>query len=100
MTDHATPNLPAIDFEETSLFWRMLGFAQRGRSEGWMILERGRLRWNSSPSQTSGKRRVHLAVALGSMIWILFTDCAAKRTFPRRSRDGRGYQNHALNPLA
>lgn len=43
MTDHATPNLPAIDFEETSLFWRMLGFAQRGRSEGWMILERGSL---------------------------------------------------------
>ena len=43
MTDHATPNLPAIDFEDTSQFYRKLGFVEGWRSDGWMILKRGAL---------------------------------------------------------
>ncbi|WP_339914396.1 bleomycin resistance protein [uncultured Brevundimonas sp.] len=41
MTDHATPNLPARDFELTSRFYQTLGFEQGWRDAGWMILRRG-----------------------------------------------------------
>lgn len=40
MTDHATPNLPAISFDATSRFYRGLGFDQGWRDGGWMILTR------------------------------------------------------------
>ena len=43
MADHATPNLPAIDFEETSLFYQKLGFEEGWRDDGWMIMRRGGL---------------------------------------------------------
>jgi len=43
MVDHATPNLPASDFERTEAFYGALGFARRWRDEGWMILQRGAL---------------------------------------------------------
>lgn len=43
MTDYTTPNLPAIDFEETSQFYRTLGFSESWRSDGWMILKRDSL---------------------------------------------------------
>ena len=43
MADHATPNLPAIDFEATSQFYQKLGFEQGWRDDGWMILTRGSL---------------------------------------------------------
>lgn len=43
MTDHATPNLPARDFSATAAFYARLGFAERYRDRGWMILERGGL---------------------------------------------------------
>ncbi len=41
MSDQATPNLPSRDFEATSRFYRVLGFAETWRDEGWMILKRG-----------------------------------------------------------
>lgn len=41
MADHATPNLPARDFDATSAFYGALGFAEDWRDEGWMILRRG-----------------------------------------------------------
>ncbi|WP_426751560.1 bleomycin resistance protein [Myxococcus sp. Y35] len=41
MADQATPNLPAIDFEATSQFYRRLGFEQRWRDDSWMIMTRG-----------------------------------------------------------
>ena len=41
--DHATPNLPARDFEATSLFYAALGFSEGWRDCGWMILKRGGL---------------------------------------------------------
>lgn len=41
MADHATPNLPARDFEATARFYAALGFEQSWRDDGWMILERG-----------------------------------------------------------
>lgn len=41
--DHATPNLPARDFEATSLFYSKLGFTESWRDRGWMILVRGGL---------------------------------------------------------
>lgn len=44
MTDHATPNLPARDFAATSRFYAALGFDERYRDHGWMILERGALK--------------------------------------------------------
>lgn len=43
MADRATPNLPARDFAATARFYAALGFAERYRDEGWMILERGGL---------------------------------------------------------
>jgi catechol 2,3-dioxygenase-like lactoylglutathione lyase family enzyme len=49
MTDHATPNLPARDFEATSNFYRPLGFEERYRDSGWMILERGGLKLEFFP---------------------------------------------------
>lgn len=39
--DHATPNLPARDYEATSRFYAALGFAEGWRDDGWMILKRG-----------------------------------------------------------
>jgi predicted lactoylglutathione lyase len=41
MADHATPNLPARDFQAASEFYGRLGFSERYRDRGWMILERG-----------------------------------------------------------
>ena len=41
MADHATPNLPARDFQATFDFYGRLGFTERYRDNGWMILERG-----------------------------------------------------------
>ena len=41
--DHATPNLPARDFEATSQFYAKLGFTESWRDRGWMILKRGGL---------------------------------------------------------
>ena len=41
--DHATPNLPARDFEATSRFYSTLGFAEGWRDAGWMILTRSDL---------------------------------------------------------
>jgi len=49
MTDHATPNLPARDFEATAEFYRQLGFEERYRDTGWMILERGDLKLEFFP---------------------------------------------------
>jgi catechol 2,3-dioxygenase-like lactoylglutathione lyase family enzyme len=49
MTDHATPNLPARDFRATSDFYRQLGFEERYRDSGWMILERGGLKLEFFP---------------------------------------------------
>jgi catechol 2,3-dioxygenase-like lactoylglutathione lyase family enzyme len=43
MADFATPNLPARDFEATLAFYGQLGFTERWRDNGWMILERGSL---------------------------------------------------------
>ena len=47
--DHATPNLPARDFEATSRFYVALGFVQGWRDAGWMILERGDLKLEFFP---------------------------------------------------
>lgn len=44
MADHASPNLPSRDFENTARFYAALGFVERWRDAGWMILERGSLR--------------------------------------------------------
>ena len=41
--DHATPNLPARDFEATAQFYAALGFEAGWRDAGWMILKRGTL---------------------------------------------------------
>jgi catechol 2,3-dioxygenase-like lactoylglutathione lyase family enzyme len=43
MADRITANLPARDLEATSAFYARLGFVERFRDEGWMILERGPL---------------------------------------------------------
>ena len=39
--DHATPNLPSRDFDQTEQFYGALGFGRSWRDEGWMILKRG-----------------------------------------------------------
>lgn len=43
MPDSATPNLPSRDFEATFQFYRGLGFEEKWRDAGWMILRRGSL---------------------------------------------------------
>ena len=43
MSDSATPNLPARNFEKTSDFYGALGFSERWHDTNWMILERGDL---------------------------------------------------------
>jgi hypothetical protein len=41
--DRATPNLPSRNFEVTSKFYRLFGFEEDWRDDGWMILKRGGL---------------------------------------------------------
>lgn len=41
--DHATPNLPSIDFGSTAVFYSKIGFEEAWRDKGWMILKRGPL---------------------------------------------------------
>ena len=43
MSDRATPNLPARDFDVTERFYHALGFKTIWRDQGWMILKRGKL---------------------------------------------------------
>jgi catechol 2,3-dioxygenase-like lactoylglutathione lyase family enzyme len=43
MADHATPNLPARDFDASERFYAALGFETSYRADGWMIMERGGL---------------------------------------------------------
>lgn len=43
MSDRATPNLPSRDFERTSQSYGALGFVERWRDHGWMILQRSEL---------------------------------------------------------
>jgi len=43
MTDYASPNLPARNFELTSRFYARLGFSESWRDDGWMILDHGDL---------------------------------------------------------
>lgn len=43
MADHATPNLPARDFDATVAFYTALDFEEAYRDPGWMILTRGGL---------------------------------------------------------
>lgn len=42
--DHATPNLPAADFERTIAFYGALGFTIAWQDSSWLILERGGIR--------------------------------------------------------
>jgi catechol 2,3-dioxygenase-like lactoylglutathione lyase family enzyme len=41
MTDRATPNLPSRDLAATAAFYGRLGFSERFRDDGWLILDRG-----------------------------------------------------------
>jgi catechol 2,3-dioxygenase-like lactoylglutathione lyase family enzyme len=43
MSDRATPNLPSRDLAATVRFYAALGFEERFRDDGWLILERGPL---------------------------------------------------------
>jgi catechol 2,3-dioxygenase-like lactoylglutathione lyase family enzyme len=49
MTDFATPNLPARNFEDASRFYAALGFTESWRDAGWMILRRGTLQLEFFP---------------------------------------------------
>ena len=43
MADRITANLPARDMAATSAFYARLGFTERFRDDGWMILAKGAL---------------------------------------------------------
>jgi hypothetical protein len=43
MRDRVTANLPAISFDQTALFFRVLGFTVKFRDAHWMIMSRGEL---------------------------------------------------------
>lgn len=58
MHDRATPNLPSRDFDATIAFYAGLGFEQRWRDDGWLILVRDNLqleffRWPDFDPDTS-----------------------------------------------
>ncbi|WP_068371000.1 bleomycin resistance protein [Rhodococcus sp. EPR-157] len=44
MADHAVPNLPSRDFDDTLTFYGGFGFELAYRDDGWLILSRGALR--------------------------------------------------------
>ena len=50
MTDRTTPNLPSRDFSASLSFYAALGFEERFRDDGWMILVRGSLELEFFPS--------------------------------------------------
>lgn len=41
MTDHATPNLPSRNFEETQRFYGSFGFTKTYVDDSWLIMVRG-----------------------------------------------------------
>lgn len=43
MTDHAVPNLPSRDFDDTIAFYGGFGFEPGYRDDGWLVLRRGEL---------------------------------------------------------
>ena len=43
MSDRTTPNLPSRNLRETAAFYARLGFEERFRDDGWLILSRGPL---------------------------------------------------------
>lgn len=49
MTDHAVPNLPSRDFDETVAFYGGFGFEPTHRDAGWLILRRGHLQLEFFP---------------------------------------------------
>ena len=49
MTDHAVPNLPSRDFDDTIVFYGGFGFALAYRDDGWLILRRGELQLEFFP---------------------------------------------------
>ncbi|WP_435417321.1 bleomycin resistance protein [Parerythrobacter aurantius] len=49
MADHATPNLPARDFDAAEAFYAALGFSTGWKDGGWMILRRGRVQLEFFP---------------------------------------------------
>lgn len=44
VTDHAVPNLPSRDFDDTLAFYGSFGFELAYRDDGWLIIGRGALR--------------------------------------------------------
>jgi hypothetical protein len=56
MTDRTTPNLPSRAFSITAAFYATLGFEQRFRDDGWMILQRGSLELEFFPWPTLNPR--------------------------------------------
>ncbi|MFT3877515.1 MAG: bleomycin resistance protein [Propioniciclava sp.] len=49
MGDHAVPNLPSRDFGATVSFYGAFGFEVTYQDDGWLILQRGRLRLEFFP---------------------------------------------------
>ena len=41
MNDHATPNLPSRNYDQTIEFYTKLGFEKGWHDDGWLILNRG-----------------------------------------------------------
>jgi catechol 2,3-dioxygenase-like lactoylglutathione lyase family enzyme len=41
MADRATPNLPSRDLAATAAFYSRIGFVEKYRDDGWLILGRG-----------------------------------------------------------
>ena len=53
MSDHAVPNLPSRDLDDTRAFYGRFGFEQEYRDAGWLILCRGELRLNAPGSSST-----------------------------------------------
>ena len=65
MANRITANLPAIGFDETEAFYHTLGFKTGYRDDDWMIMGRGDLETDSSPTPSGPPARPGSAPVCG-----------------------------------
>ena len=87
--DRATPNLPARDFETTSLFYASLGFIEGWRDDGWMILRRGDLTLEFFPYPDLDPLTSSFSCCLRLDDLDAFMRCASARAHPNNAGASR-----------
>lgn len=100
MPDHATPNLPARDFDAAAAFYAALGFEPGWKDANWMILRRSTVTLEFFPYPDLDPAQSHFGCCvrlddLDSMVetaraaGIPVSDCGMPRLhLPRREHSG------------